>query len=116
MGSLNRPESVPAYHSIKGRILALQSDPRYGFVFTSRLTPRDERSDILAQLFRIPVHGKPVIIIDLSGIPSEVLNVVVSVLCRLAFDFALRSEGADPSDNNLRGGASLCAPRQGARF
>ena len=28
-------------------------------------------------------------IIDLAGIPSEVLNVVVAVVCRIAFDFAL---------------------------
>jgi uncharacterized protein len=96
MGSLNRPDSVAAYQAVKGRIVALQNDPRYGFVFGSRLTLRDELSEILAQLFRIPVNGKPVTIIDLSGIPSEVLNVVVSVLCRLAFDFALWSETPVP--------------------
>ena len=96
VGSLNRPESVAAYQAVKGRIVALQNDPRYGFVFGSRLTLRDELSEILAQLFRIPVNGKPVTIIDLSGIPSEVLNVVVSVLCRLAFDFALWSETPIP--------------------
>jgi DNA helicase HerA-like ATPase len=96
MGSLNRPESVAAYQAVKGRIVALQNDPRYGFVFGNRLTLRDELSDILAQLFRIPVNGKPITIIDLSGIPSEVLNVVVSVLCRLAFDFALWSETPIP--------------------
>src|SRR5436190_23036983 len=96
MGSLSRPDSVAAYQAVKGRILALQSDSRYGFVFGGRLTLRDELSDILAQLFRIPVNGKPVTIIDLSGIPSEVLNVVVSVLCRLAFDFALWSETPIP--------------------
>ena len=96
MGSLNRPESVAAYQSVKGRILALQNDARYGFVFGSRLTLRDELSDILAQLFRIPVNGKPVTILDLSGIPSEVVNVVVSVLCRLTFDFALWSETPVP--------------------
>jgi uncharacterized protein len=96
MGSLNRPDSVGAYQAVKGRIVALQNDPRYGFVFGSRLTLRDELSEILAQLFRIPVNGKPVTIIDLSGIPSEVLNVVVSVLCRLAFDFALWSETPIP--------------------
>jgi uncharacterized protein len=96
MGSLNRPDSVAAYQAVKGRIVALQNDPRYGFVFGSRLTLRDELSEILAQLFRIPVNGKPVTIIDLSGIPSEVLNVVVSVLCRLAFDFALWSETPIP--------------------
>ena len=96
MGSLNRPDGVAAYQALKGRIVALQNDPRYTFVFGSRLTVRDELSDILAQLFRIPVNGKPVTIIDLSGIPSEVLNVVVSVLCRLAFDFALWSEAPIP--------------------
>ena len=96
MGSLNRPDSVAAYQAVKGRIVALQNDTRYGFVFGSRLTLRDELSEILAQLFRIPVNGRPVTIIDLSGIPSEVLNVVVSVLCRLAFDFALWSETPIP--------------------
>ncbi len=96
MGSLNRPDSVAAYQAVKGRILALQGDSRYGFVFGGRLTLRDELSDILAQLFRIPVNGKPVTILDLSGVPSEVLNVVVSVLCRIAFDFALWSETPIP--------------------
>jgi uncharacterized protein len=96
MGSLNRPDSVVAYQAVRGRILTLQSDARYGFVFGSRLSLRDELSDILAQLFRIPVNGKPITIIDLSGIPSEVLNVVVSVLCRLAFDFAMWSDTPVP--------------------
>jgi len=96
MGSLNRPDSVAAYQAVKSRILALQNDGRYGFVFGSRLSLRDEFSDILAQLFRIPVNGKPITILDLSGVPSEVLNVVVSVLCRLAFDFALWSETSIP--------------------
>jgi uncharacterized protein len=96
MGSLNRPESIPAYQTVKGRILALQNDARYGFVFGSRLTLRDELSEILGQLFRIPVNGQPVTVLDLSGIPSEVVNVVVSVLCRLTFDFALWNETPVP--------------------
>ena len=96
MGSLNRPESIPAHQTVKGRILALQNDVRYGFVFGSRLTLRDELSEILGQLFRIPVNGQPVTVLDLSGIPSEVVNVVVSVLCRLTFDFALWNETPVP--------------------
>jgi uncharacterized protein len=96
MGSLNRPDSVATYQAVKGRILTLQSDARYGFVFGGRLSLRDELSDILAKLFRIPVKGKPITILDLSGIPSEVLNVVVSVLCRLAFDFAMWSQTPVP--------------------
>lgn len=96
MGSLDRPESVAAYNAVKGRITALQNDARYNFVFATRLALRDELPEILSRLFRIPVNGKPITIIDLSGVPSEVVNVVVSVLCRLAFDFALWSETPVP--------------------
>ena len=96
MGSLDRPESVAAYHAVTSRITALQNDARYAFVFNTRMTLRDELCDILAQLFRIPVAGKPITILDLAGIPSEVVNVIVSVLCRLAFDFALWSETPIP--------------------
>jgi hypothetical protein len=38
MGSLNRPDGVAAYQTVKNRILSLQNDARYGFVFGSRLT------------------------------------------------------------------------------
>jgi DNA helicase HerA-like ATPase len=96
MGSLSRPENVSAYQALKARIAALQADSRYAFVFGSRLSLRDELSEILSQLFRIPVGGKPITILDVSGIPSEVLNVVVSVLCRMTFDFALWSESPVP--------------------
>jgi hypothetical protein len=96
MGSLERPESVSSYQTVKGRILALQNDARYAFVFGGRLSLRDELSDILGQLFRVPVGGRPVTILDLSGIPSEIVNVTVSVLCRLTFDFALWNETPVP--------------------
>jgi uncharacterized protein len=96
MGSLNRPESVAAYQLVKTRVQALQNDMRFGFMFGNSLTLRDEMSDILAQLFRIPVNGKPITILDLSGVPSEVLNVVVSVICRLTFDFSVWSETQIP--------------------
>jgi hypothetical protein len=42
------------------------------------------------------VNNKPITILELTGIPSEIVNVVVSVLCRLTFDFALWSEGQVP--------------------
>src|SRR5205085_10531109 len=88
--------NVGAYQGLQQRLQTLQTDARYGFVFGQRLTVRDELSAIISQLLRIPVDGKPITILDLSGIPSEVLNVVVSVLCRLAFDFALWSETPIP--------------------
>jgi uncharacterized protein len=96
MGALDRPDNVGAYQGLQQRLQALQSDARYSFVFGQRLTVRDELPAILSQLLRIPVDGKPVTILDVSGIPSEVLNVVVSVLCRLTFDFAMWSDAPVP--------------------
>ena len=96
MGALNRPESVTAFQTVKARILALQGDARYNFVFGSSLSLRDEMSEILSNLFRIPVNGRPITILDVSAVPSEVLNVVVSLVCRLTFDFAMWSETTVP--------------------
>ena len=48
----------------------------------------------LGQLFRMPANGKPMTIMQLAGFPSEVVDAVMSVLCRMAFDFGLWSEGA----------------------
>jgi hypothetical protein len=36
--------------------------------------------------------GKPLTIMDLSGVPSEIADVVVSLSCRLLFDFAVWSD------------------------
>ena len=96
MGSLSRPESVASYQAVKSRVLSLQTDPRYGFVFGSSLALRDDMAEILSQLFRIPVDGKPITIIDISAVPSEVLNIVISVVCRLTFDFAMWSSRPTP--------------------
>ena len=40
------------------------------------------------------MNGKPVTIIDLSGVPAEITDVVVSLVCRLTFNFALWSDRA----------------------
>ena len=49
----------------------------------------DDLAGIVSQYLRIPVSDKPLSIIDLSGVPSDVVDVVVSVLCRIIFDFAV---------------------------
>jgi hypothetical protein len=50
--------------------------------------------ETIAQIFRIPGDDKPICTFQLAGIPSEVVNSVASVLCRMAFELALWSEGA----------------------
>jgi uncharacterized protein len=47
-------------------------------------------------VFRVPVQGRPISILELGGLPSEIVNVVVSVLARLAFDFGVWSAGRIP--------------------
>jgi hypothetical protein len=53
-------------------------------------------SSVLSELFRLPTDGKPMTIMQLAGFPSEVVDAVVSVLGRMAFDFGLWSDGAAP--------------------
>ncbi len=90
MGRLNKPENSIPYLRLKTRLENLRSDRRYGFMF-SGLVVNDVLPDILARILSIPVAGKPITILDLSGVPSEIVDVVVSLMCRMIFDFALWS-------------------------
>jgi hypothetical protein len=56
----------------------------------------DTMAEVLSQLFRLPPNGKPITVMQLAGFPSEVVDAVVSVICRMAFDLGLWSEGAAP--------------------
>jgi hypothetical protein len=97
MGMLNKAErSTSPYLNLIARIESLRVDRRYAFMFAS-IAVRDTMRQVLAQLLRIPVDGKPITIIDISGVPSEIVDVVVSVLFRLMFELAIWSErGAAP--------------------
>ena len=93
MGRLDKPDSSAPYMRLKTRIESLNNDRRFGFMF-SRVVTRDSLALVIGRVLRIPVSGRPITIIDLSGVPSEIVDVVVSLLCRLTFDFAL---WADPA-------------------
>jgi uncharacterized protein len=95
MGKLENKRDLSPYRNIKTRIESITQDPRYGFMF-GQLTVFDGMAQILSRIFRVPVNGKPITILELTGIPTEVVNVVVSVVCRMTFDFALWSEGRVP--------------------
>lgn len=88
IGSLDHRSSLPAYLRIKSRLTLLQTDRRFALIFDTGLVVRDNFSSLLGRIFRVPANGKPLAILDLASIPSEVLNVVVGVVCRLAFDLA----------------------------
>ncbi len=95
MGKLENKRDIAPYRNLKTRFEMLSLDPRYAFMFGS-LTVYDGMVQILSRLFRVPVNGKPLTILELTGLPTEIVNVVVSVICRMTFDFALWSEGKIP--------------------
>ena len=79
------------YNKIKNKIETLRQDGRFAFLVRPDDSVTDELAAILGQYLRIPVSDKPLSIIDLSGVPSDVVDVVVSLLCRMVFDFAIWS-------------------------
>jgi DNA helicase HerA-like ATPase len=91
MGKLDRPDGSLPYLRLISTIEQLRKDRRYHFMFDS-LTVRDNLGEILSRILRIPVGGRPITILDISAVPSEIVNVVVSLLCRLIFDFAMWSD------------------------
>ena len=95
MGKLENNSNLGPYKRLKRRIQMLMADPRYQFIFRNQASPLPIDS-LVGRIFRIPVAGKPISILDFSGIPSEALNVVVSVVARLAFELATWSERRIP--------------------
>lgn len=95
MGKLELRNELSPYKRLKAKLETVSRDPRYSFMFGS-LTVQDNMAAVLARIFRIPVNGKPIAILELGGMPSEIINVVVSVLARLAFDFGVWSAGKIP--------------------
>jgi uncharacterized protein len=96
MGKLENRNSRMVYHKLIGRIQTFRNHPRYAFMFENANIGGDTMAEILGQLFRMPTEGKPMTIMQLAGFPAEVVDSVVSVLCRMAFDFGLWSDGIAP--------------------
>jgi len=92
IGMLDSKEARPALRALRARIDAAIYDPRYRFMFGSRLI-EDTIHEAIGSIFRVPHHGKPITCFSMAGMPSEVVNAVCSVLARLAFDLAMGSEG-----------------------
>ena len=95
LGKLDRTLNALSYKRLKSRIETLVSDARYSFMFGS-LMIEDTMIDVLGRLFRVPVGGKPITVLNLSTVPGEILDVVISVVSRLAFDLASWSDARLP--------------------
>ena len=96
MGKLENRATRMHCHRLLSRLETLQNDPRYGFMFEAANVGGDTMAQILSHLFRLDPKGKPLTVMQLAGLPAEVVDAVVCVVARLAFDFGLWSEGKFP--------------------
>lgn len=92
MGLLESKHDRPIYRSLRVRIASAINDPRYRFMFASRVI-EDNLHETIGRIFRVPQNGMPITCFEMAGLPSEVVNSVCSVLARLAFDLALGGNG-----------------------
>jgi uncharacterized protein len=90
MGKLDKATNSAPFMRLKGKIEELKNDPRYNFMFSGMLVG-DTMADFVGKIFRLPSGGKPISIIDVSGVPSDITSTVVAVLSRLVFDYAIWS-------------------------
>lgn len=88
MGKLDKATTTAPFMRIKTKIEELKADPRYQFMFSGMLVA-DTMAQFIAKVFRMPGDGKPISIIDVSGVPSDITSTVVAVLSRMVFDFAI---------------------------
>jgi DNA helicase HerA-like ATPase len=96
MGKLENRATRMHYHRLLARIETLRSDGRFGFMFENANVGGDTMGEILTHLFRLEPNGQPMTVMQVAGLPVEVVDAVVCVVCRLAFDFGMWSDGASP--------------------
>jgi hypothetical protein len=96
MGKLENRSSSMKYSRLIARIETIRNDPRYAFMFENANVGGDTMAEVLGQMFRLPPNGKPMTIMQLAGFPAEVTDAVMSVVCRMAFDFGVWSDGVYP--------------------
>lgn len=96
MGKLENRSSRMKYFKLIARIETLSNDPRYSFIFENANVGGDTMAEVICHLFRVAPADQPMTVMQLGGFPSEVIDAVVSVLGRMAFEFGLWSEGAFP--------------------
>jgi DNA helicase HerA-like ATPase len=96
MGKLENADLAVQYQRLLMRINAVRKNPRYGFIFEDSSGANDTMVEILSDLLRLNDEQQPVAVVQLAGFPAETMELIVSVLFRLAFDFGVWSDGRSP--------------------
>ena len=84
-----------SHMKILNKIDILRRDRRLSFLIQGDEDVEDTMVDVLSDILRAPVAGCPISTINLSGVPSDVLDIVVSVLSRVLFLFAVWAPAAN---------------------
>ncbi|MEL7273679.1 MAG: ATP-binding protein [Pseudomonadota bacterium] len=92
MGLLESRYDKSVLKSLKARIAAHCNDARYAFMFRHK-TIEDIAEQVIGNFFCMPGTGNLNTIIQMAGMPAEVVNSVASVLCRLSFELAIAAKG-----------------------
>lgn len=94
LGLLDNKSEKPLLKTLAEKISTITVDARFNFMFDQNSCGGDKIEEIISKIFRLPQNDLPICVLEMSGLPSEVVSSVVSVLCRLAFDLAVSSNGA----------------------
>lgn len=86
-GTTKQGPNFGKLHNLVMRLKARKSDPRYGFLF-----PEGDSIDHMEHLLSAMLgyddeKHTQMTVLDLSGLPSDVLSVIVGVIGRLAFEY-----------------------------
>ena len=93
LGLLDSKVDKAVLKSLQHRIQSHCNDPRFAFMFRHR-TIEDVAGQVIGDLFALHPHSTGLTtILQMAGMPAEVVNAVASVLCRLAFELAIAARG-----------------------
>lgn len=92
LGRLEQRHNRSALRSLKARLETVCNDPSYRFMF-GKAAVEALPDFALRHLFRLQDVSRPVTVLQMAGIPADVVNASVSVLARLAFDISMASHG-----------------------
>ena len=94
LGLLEGKADKPVLKSLEYRLQSISEDPRFRFMFDqTNGNGGDIMEEIISKIFRVPQNDKPICVLEMSGLPTEVVNSVVSILSRMAFEIAMNSDG-----------------------
>lgn len=95
MGLLESKGELPVLRNLRARLTTAMNDPRYAFFFKMRRVA-DTMEQTISSLFRLEEGtDRPISVIQMAGLPTEVVNSMISVVGRLAFDVCQMSSGSN---------------------